>query len=855
MPLSNIILQLAEGPANSSLFNPKELNILMSNGLVMKENGIVWLTERGESALEYLREVREETTLDKEEELILTALEKYEERLINVGMYDRLNTTVEELANYLSESKERIAKILSNLAKKGYVLCIKKNEKFYYRSRIAEIVRLIAHLRQRFEDQSIEEAPSLVDNVKLRVVDRYVAKRDIPLANVLSNVRYFLEKYYPEVKEKVPAIIDAVKNVMEKHEIVRLSGFQCRSTVKIISDIYELDKKPGVNKRIRVLIAETGAGKTEAYLIPLLIRLTIGKITNKKVGVIIVYPRVELIRNQAMRFTAYLYEFNNKLPEDVPKVKLGLDMGEIPRNMDVLRGPYYKEYKDCWSLTGDTANYNKIKCPILMECTSNGEKIKYRCCREIEVTKEGIVRCKGDRNKHVLPLNLFKEHTWDSNRNDIVLTNPDTLLRRLIEEGFREFLKLHDVIVLVLDEVHLHSGIPGAHMAHIIRRITKIVEKIGKKIEVIVLSATIPSPESFVGTLAGCSVRKENIITVEPDELERVSADYYIFIKPKVSDEVLIEHSEEIEKKTRYIKPLSTMIQAVMVTMHNAKKTHLKYRGIGFVDSIDTLMRWFRAQQDAEKRQLHMLRCIDNEVIGKVFKKRDDGVVYLDYNELSKEKVKIGKKEYTLQFLFDEGELWCFMIIDKKLRSSLEIIPLYSKLRTRIGRNIDLVLATSALEVGYDDPHAIIFFQYRVPASPISFVQRKGRVGRSPEDRPIFIIVLPPYSRKDIYTFQNEDYLVNAKYNDLPITNENYFVQRAHIMAVILDYLSVQESLELSYTTKLESVKAEIISKLKEFSSNPGEIIDWVEDVVPIFRNVRLLKNVINYYLDKLRRI
>ena len=176
MPLSNIILQLAEGPANSSLFNPKELNILMSNGLVMKENGIVWLTERGESALEYLREVREETTLDKEEELILTALEKYEERLINVGMYDRLNTTVEELANYLSESKERIAKILSNLAKKGYVLCIKKNEKFYYRSRIAEIVRKTHVANSRIVSLKIVDA-----FMKAFLVKRYINRISSPI--------------------------------------------------------------------------------------------------------------------------------------------------------------------------------------------------------------------------------------------------------------------------------------------------------------------------------------------------------------------------------------------------------------------------------------------------------------------------------------------------------------------------------------------------------------------------------------------------------------------------------------------------------------------------------------------------
>jgi hypothetical protein len=83
-----------------------------------------------------------------------------------------------------------------------------------------------------------------------------------------------------------------------------------------------------------------------------------------------------------------------------------------------------------------------------------------------------------------------------------------------------------------------------------------------------------------------------------------------------------------------------------------------------------------------------------------------------------------------------------------------------------------IVVATSALEVGYDDPEVGAVLQHKAPQSASAYLQRKGRAGRKQDMRPWMVIVLSDFGR-DRNAFQTYEQLfspsLGARY--LPLTN------------------------------------------------------------------------------------
>lgn len=64
-----------------------------------------------------------------------------------------------------------------------------------------------------------------------------------------------------------------------------------------------------------------------------------------------------------------------------------------------------------------------------------------------------------------------------------------------------------------------------------------------------------------------------------------------------------------------------------------------------------------------------------------------------------------------------------------------------------------LVIATSTLEVGFNDPTVGAVLQHKAPRSMVSFLQRKGRAGCVRVMRPCTIVVTSAYGR-DRWAFQ-----------------------------------------------------------------------------------------------------
>ncbi len=827
--IEKVLLYLSGGPMRKQELE-LELGsslpqVLFTKGLVTPPNrdGYIKLTKRGTSALNFLTSVREISTLEPELEYMLTSLEKMEEELINLGFYDVI-TTPEQLARKLGVSAEDARKNLEELSKRMYVLRLydEQGNLLGYRSRIAEITRLISYLKQRFSEDDIYDAPNLVSSVKLRIRDRYVTRRSKPVEDLLNELEgYVLEQFLASWK----IVKDVLKAWLNYVGIEKVSNFQRETTLDIFSVLQRMHVGQLETNSI-ALVAETGAGKTEAYFIPFVTYLLLRKSTSdvqnaKKARLIIVYPRVALSLNQLARFTRYLYCINReiRLHPEFSKVKLhiGIDNESIPRNYNILE-KNQEIYSNFWSIHGDRAYYERLSCPVLETLV---DKIKFECCRGIYYdTKNGKFLC-GEG--HELPIKLFKDQVYHSDV-DIVIMTPNTLMRRLFEYSFVRFLENTDILVLAFDECHLYSSLPGAHTALIFRRLFRLVKRLGIKTIVLGISATMSSAEEFFKELV---LIKPKVITPKEDELERKSVEYYLFVKPevvsikraKINMEDVEEDMDETEEELKPIKPLSTMIQTLMCVMHNMRRTPLKNKGLGFVDSIDTLHRWYYAQKDAEDRMLFRFRTKKMEKCQKC----KNGPI-------------ISCPEYLV------GECWYFAKFDEVslgLDKPVDLQIYYSERREELQENKDCILSTSALEVGYDDPTLIAFFQYKGPRSLISFAQRKGRVARSPEDRPISVLVLSPYSPRDNFIFINDDHILSSEYNEIPLNSENYFAQAAHAKASVIDYLAYKNpSLRVTYETPISVIRNIFANFLQ---NNEKEIIEWIGSVASIYKYNHIL--------------
>jgi len=85
----------------------------------------------------------------------------------------------------------------------------------------------------------------------------------------------------------------------------------------------------------------------------------------------------------------------------------------------------------------------------------------------------------------------------------IVITTPDMLHLGILPNHDKWQNLFQNLTYVVIDEIHMYSGIFGANMAGVIRRLRRICRKYNSNPVFICSSATIANPLSFAGTLTG----------------------------------------------------------------------------------------------------------------------------------------------------------------------------------------------------------------------------------------------------------------------------------------------------------------------------------------------------------------
>jgi hypothetical protein len=154
---------------------------------------------------------------------------------------------------------------------------------------------------------------------------------------------------------------------------------------------------------------------------------------------------------------------------------------------------------------------------------------------------------------------------------------------------------------------------------------------------------------------------------------------------------------------------------------------------------------------------------------------------------------------------------------------------------TGVDRGSDVVVATAALEVGYNDPEVGAVMQHKAPRDWAAFLQRKGRAGRRRSMRPWTVVVLSDYGR-DRIAYQAYDQLFDPELPTRLLPTSNRYVMRMQAVFAFMDWLAREMPARLPAG-----------SIWTDFSGPPSGTAPWAE---AIRRRQEWERNVISDLLN-----
>lgn len=624
------------------------------------------------------------------------------------------------------------------------------NDCTLWRTRMAEGVRLTARLRQLFPQHKGSTkwvaAPTLVADYRFLRRPRRYPRRDQDRHAVMAAIG-------DAVKD--PALLAAVEHwlrQMDKH--AGLSVFQVEAAARILGGI------GGHMKTGTLVSAGTGSGKTLAFYLPALSWLAQRRVAQpdiRTVRVLALYPRNELLKDQL----AEVFEQSRKFDDWIAQrggsaLRVGVLYGDTPRTArSVLVRP--KSHPK-WRSKGTGSI-----CPFFT-CPSPG------CGGEMAVRKEDVeqglerlVCCQCGHCVESDSLGFTREGIAKA-PPDILFTSVETLNRHLSNPEVRHLFgvgaKATEAPGLVLmDEVHLYSGTYGAQVAYLMRRWWSAS---GRRSSFVGLSATIADGRRFFASLTGLDESVVQEIKPQESDIIDEGAEYLLALRGDPVSQAAL---------------LSTTIQTLMLAARlldlrdqfdKRQRPFFGWRAFAFTDQLDAANRLFRNLLDAEGRDVHGRPNL---------RKHPDGGLAL----LRASAEPAGRRYHA-------GQDWR---VPQGIGHALDtryLVTRTTALHSGVSQRSEVVVATAALEVGFDDPAVGVVVQHKAPRDIASFLQRKGRAGRTRHMRPWTMIVLTDYGR-DRLAYQAYDQLFDPELPPQQLPLANRYVQRMQAVYALLDEL------------------------------------------------------------------
>ena len=690
-------------------------------------------------------------------QLVLDDIEIKEARLLVWGVVD-VYLGREELFNLIDVLLEdaleigfedagfiNVVDVINALEELGLLFQVNSAGDKRYRSRMAETVRLLFYLRQLFPAHqgrdAWQNARTLVSDFRFLRRQRKYPDRDVIVNDALNNISQDLTS--KNTKVALGTLL------LEREGRFELSNFQVRAVKRILREI-ELRRYSGT-----LISAGTGSGKTLAFYLPALSKIASEVMEQRKernwVKCLALYPRTELLKDQFTEVYREARRLDELCLQKGRKIRIAAFFGATPYDGQRL----LNDEKPKWRRTSDGFICGFMACPN-EKCS--GDLIwRYE---DIKSGKEHLTcnTCGYDISDDEVTLT---RKTLEKKSPDILFTTTEMLNQRLSDNRYRHLFGLRPQAskppdVILLDEVHAYSGFHGAQVAYLLRRWQNLVRA---PMSFVGLSATLKDGRNFFTRLTG--LRDYQVEEIYPKRSEMISegAEYLLALK-----------GDPVSKTSL----LSTTIQTIMLLSRMMDKSDgglskgiFGSRLFAFTDDLDVLNRLYFSTLDAEGR---------NSSGNPDMARYPRGGLAVLRNPIPSDSRNLN------------GQNWN---VPQKIGHDLSE-------RKKIGRvssqdpgvinDLDIVVASSSLEVGFNDPTVGAVIQHKAPQNVASFLQRKGRAGRSRKMRPWTILILSDYGR-DRLAYQSYDRLFDPELSVPEIPLSSRYIQHIQAVYALIDYL------------------------------------------------------------------
>jgi len=612
-----------------------------------------------------------------------------------------------------------------------------------YRSRMAETVRLLQRLRQLFPKHAgpsgWQLAPTLVADFRFLRRRREYPRRDIPAESVLRQLG--------EVTSSSTMLVAARALLCPGGESLTLAGFQLRAAQRIIRGIEE-DQSLAT-----IVCAGTGSGKTLAFYLPALAsivrHLLSGVYAGPWVKAIALYPRTELLKDQLREVLGRSLALTEALPARARvALRVGALFGDTPHSARFCE----------WPKVG-----NDLVCPVLSCLHCSGEMRWRGADRAAGRERLECADCTFTLDGEIFPLT---RETIKKRPPDLLFTTTEMLNQRMADNAMSHLFgigpgALRPPELVLMDEVHTYEGRHGAQVAYLMRRWQHLLNC---KLRFVGLSATLREAADFFAQLTNC--RRTLVDEVSPlsNEIEAEGAEYLIALRGDPVSRTAL---------------LSTTIQTTMLLQrcldpqaaNGANSVSLGVFGrktFVFTDNLDVINRLYFDLLSAEGRTSSGAPDTRNAPEGGLALLRSPG---------------------TSRMRYANGQDWrfCESLRDQNLQRRLTVKRVSSQDRG-VDQGADVIVATAVLEVGFDDPSVGAVIQHKAPRGMASFLQRKGRAGRTRGMRPWTAVVLSDYGR-DRTIYQSYDLLFDPELPVRTLPLSNRYLTRMQAVYATIDYL------------------------------------------------------------------
>jgi hypothetical protein len=701
---------------------------------------------------------------------LLSFLEQHEARLLTWGFYDIgfLPEEIEELLKAsgsselnralidLEQSGTPLSRLLGDMELAGLLYRPRDNQSVV-RSRFAESMRLLARLRQIFRAQDWATGSRLVRDLKIHLTSRRYPKRDVDQRDAWSAI----SATTPAVQSLRP-VFEALSGGSGE-TTMPYAGFQVRAFDRILKHYFN---RRGLSAT--VVSAGTGSGKTKAFYVPAFLGISADLLRTAVpfTKVVAVYPRNVLLSDQlrealseAQRLTAWLKGAGSRA------ITVGAFLGDTPPEAAFDAGERHglRKYLSNWRRTSEG-----WVVPFLKSPRDGKSPVVWRDADR----KAGRTRLfeQGALGGNVVVddgvITLTREGL-QRQPPDVLFLSLEMLNREIGNPSWAKTfgldLRADAPRLLLLDEVHTYEGLSGAQVPWIIQR--WLAASNIQNLHIVGLSATLRDPAQHMAAITG--IRHSRIQEVAPvdhpdralSEFMTEGMEYNVAVRGNVgSGPSLLATS--IQTAMLLCRTLSTDRQAPPRDADTIEGPAFFGRKLfGFTDNLDTLNRWLADLVDADnRRNLAWLRTSDPTSAPD----RDAA--------------------------FKDGQVWELAeVLGHDLRQSLTIDRCSSQ-EPGLNPRASAVLATSSLEVGYDDPEVGVVLQHKAPSSMSSFIQRKGRAGRRRGTRPLTVAVLSDFGR-DRWAYRDSHRLFGNTIESVRLPALNPYVLKIQSALFLIDWI------------------------------------------------------------------